>query len=284
MESLRTIHSKRLTTRRVANVVLACGLFCTANTSFVAAQGTTTTVQEPGTPAAPPTVTTTPAPDETSPTGTTPAPGQYDATLRTEPMPAPAPATDERLVNPPPLEASSMRYHPTTEGGFSIGVPVWFRAAVDPGVAFEARIARRFGHIAPELMVGWQINWIDEDKLASDYRNYNLTVDAFYVSAGARVYALEDYAAVNPFISAAFDLSFWHLTGNNAAYCGWYYCTTAASYDAGIGVSGKLGLAFVPSDRTQIELGAKFSVGFAVGPLEKVEVWLTPFLGFTARM
>jgi hypothetical protein len=176
-----------------------------------------------------------------------------------------------------------MHHRPTTEGGFTIGVPVWFRDQIDPGISFEARIARRFGQIAPELMMGWQINWIDEDRLDTQYKPYNLTVDAFYLSAGARVYALED-AKVNPFISAAFDLTFWHLTGQESVYCGWYYCTTAADYDVGIGLSGKLGVAFLPSEHTQLELGAKFSMAFAVGPIEKVEVWLTPFIGFAARM
>jgi len=287
MESLRTIHSKRRTAvSGTAGVLAACALACSAHMSLVAAQGTTTGVQQPGTPPQTPTLTEPPTanvPDQTSPTGTAPAPGQYDATLRSEPLPAPSPVAYEPSINPPPLEPIPVRRRTTTEGGFSIGVPVWFRDAVNPGVAFEGRIARRFGHIAPELSVGWQINWIDEDNLPSDYRAYNLTVDAFYLSAGARVYALEE-ATVNPFISAAFDLAFWHLTGDQATYCGWYYCTTAADYDVGIGMSGKLGVAFLPSERTQLELGAKFSVAFAVGPVDEVEVWLTPFIGFTARM
>jgi hypothetical protein len=222
-------------------------------------------------------------PDETAPTGAAPEPGQYDATLRPAPEQVPPPAAEEPQINPPPLEPETMHYRPSFEAGVNVGVPVWFRAPIDPGIAFEGRVSRRFGHIAPELMVGWQFNFLDRDRFPANYRLHNLTVDALYISLGARVYALEN-VPVNPFISAAFDLTFWNLRGAPGADCGWYFCTTRAHYDAGIGVSGKLGVAFLPSDRTQIDLGARFTAAFAVGPLEKVEVWLTPFVGVAAHL
>jgi hypothetical protein len=173
-----------------------------------------------------------------------------------------------------------------TEGSFFIGVPIWFtprNGVVQPGVSFEGRIARRFGLVAPELTVGWQINWIDKQELPQEYRPYNLTIDSLFISAGARVYVLRD-SRVTPFISGAFDLSFWHLTGSHGLACGYYYCSTSASYDVSIGLSGRLGVAFMPSERLQLEIGARIAMVFEVGPFERIEAWVSPFLGFTARI
>jgi len=175
------------------------------------------------------------------------------------------------------------RYSSRNEMGFLIGVPVWFtpeRGVIGPGISFEGRFAHRFGFIAPEINVGWQINWLDEDELDVRYRSANLTLDSFFISAGARVYVLPE-ALLSPFISAAFDLSFWHFTGDNSTACGYYYCSTVANYDAGIGFSGRVGLAIVPNRRFQFEIGAKLAMAFPVGPFERTQGWVTPYLGFT---
>lgn len=215
---------------------------------------------------------------------------------RNEALPPP---TDYNAVPPPgasgstttdislePPEVATPRRAAMSEGSFFIGVPIWFtpkNGVVQPGVSFEARIARRFGLVAPELTVGWQINWIDKKELPQQYRAYNLTIDSLFISAGARVYALRD-SPVTPFISGAFDLSFWHLTGSGSLACGYYYCTTAANYDVSVGISGRLGVAFAPSESMQLEIGARIAMVFEVGPFEKVEAWVSPFLGFTARI
>ena len=227
---------------------------------------------------------------EASPYGSPALPSEPAPLVTNDELPPPperlsASAADSTL-EPPPLEPQAARRGPVSEGSFMLGVPIWFtpdRGIVQPGVGFEARIARRFGLVAPELTVGWQINWIDEDKLRQELRNYNLTIDSLYISAGARVYALRE-APVTPFISGAFDLSFWHLTGSGGLACGYYYCDTSATYDVSVGISGRLGVAFMPSERLQIEAGARIAMVFAVGPFEDVEAWVSPFLGFTARI
>jgi hypothetical protein len=66
--------------------------------------------------------------------------------------------------------------------------------------------------------------------------------------------------------------------------CGYYYCATAAEYDVGIGISGRVGVAFQPNPRLQLEIGAKIAMTFAVGPIDDIEAWVAPFLGFTARI
>jgi hypothetical protein len=176
-------------------------------------------------------------------------------------------------------------YGPRTELSFMVGVPVWFtpdHGVVDPGVSFEMRFARRYGLIAPELTLGWQINWLDQDELPAASRHSDLTIDSFYVSAGMRIYALRD-AVVTPFISGAFDIAFWHFTGDNTTVCGYYYCSAVADYDVGIGISGRAGLAFLPTERLQLELGARVAMAFPVGPFERTQGWVTPYFGVMGR-
>ena len=171
------------------------------------------------------------------------------------------------------------------EAGFYLGVPIWFtpdKGIVQPGVSFETRFARRFGLLAPEITLGWQINWLDEDDLPNALRNYNFTIDSFYMSLGARVYVV-DRGIVQPFVSGAFDVAFWHLTGDTSTVCGYYYCAETANYDLGIGFSGRLGLAIIPNSRVQLEAGARIAMTFPVGPIKDVEAWVTPYLGFTSR-
>ena len=177
-------------------------------------------------------------------------------------------------------------YRPRTELSFMLGVPVWFtgeHAVVDPGVSFEMRFARRYGLIAPELTLGWQINWLDQGELpASVRRSQDLTIDSFYVSAGARIYVLRD-AIVTPFISGAFDIAFWHFTGDTTTVCDYYYCSDVADYDVGIGLSGRAGVAFLPNTMLQLELGARVAMAFPVGPFDRTQGWVTPYFGVMGR-
>jgi hypothetical protein len=109
---------------------------------------------------------------------------------------------------------------PHTELGISLGIPIWvtrFTPDVDPGLSFAVRLARRFGWVAPELTIGWQTNWLDKDdtRLGTSYRRSSQTLDAFFFSAGARLYMLPHAAPVTPFISGALDLLLWHESGDN---------------------------------------------------------------------
>lgn len=187
---------------------------------------------------------------------------------------------------PPPIANTPIILDDSVyEAGFYLGVPIWFtpdKGIVQPGVSFETRFARRFGLLAPEITLGWQINWLDQDELPNALRNYNFTIDAFYMTLGARVYFVER-GVVQPFASAGFDLAFWHLTGDTSTACGYYYCAQTANYDLGIGFSGRLGVAIVPTRSVQLELGARIAMTFPVGPIDDVEAWLTPYLGFTSR-
>jgi hypothetical protein len=185
----------------------------------------------------------------------------------------------------PPDAADPRRPH--NEAEFMIGIPVWFTSqdgAVDPGVSFEARVARRFGAIAPEFTIGWQINWIDEDKLPAVDRDANITIDTFFFGLGARVYPIPTATVVSPFFSGAFNVYFWHITGNDDLVCGWYYCTTVADYDATVGFEGRLGLAIRASMTMQIDVGAKIGMTFPMGPIDETEAWVTPFIGFNATL
>ncbi|HKU42898.1 MAG TPA: hypothetical protein VJR89_32285 [Polyangiales bacterium] len=191
----------------------------------------------------------------------------------------------------PDYEWSPARYdnpmRPRNEAEFVFGVPIWFTSedgVVDPGVSFEGRFARRFGFIAPELTMGWQINWLDEDQLpAADY-NSNVTIDTLLFSLGARLYPIPKSRVVQPFISAAVDLNFWHITGNDDLVCGYYYCTTVADYEFGLGVSSRVGLAIRVNPVVQVDLGAKIGVQFPMGPIDQTEAWVTPFAGFATVM
>jgi hypothetical protein len=251
--------------------------------SHAVAQQSPTPVQAAPDPANPelqaPTVTTG---SEPAPAGSPLAPVQYDTTIESKPVEPETPLPPTSSLD----DQSARRLLDRNEFSFLIGVPIWFtpdNGVVDPGISFEARFAHRFGFIAPELTLGWQINWLDEEKLPQALQYYNLTIDTFFISAGARAYVLPR-SAISPFISGAFDLAFWHLTGDNSTACGYYYCATRADYDVGIGVSGRVGIAFAPNPRLQLEIGAKIGVTFPVGPIDSTEAWVAPFLGFSALM
>ncbi|HKP59859.1 MAG TPA: hypothetical protein VJV78_24210 [Polyangiales bacterium] len=171
---------------------------------------------------------------------------------------------------------------PHNEAELIIGVPLWFTSedgVVGPGVGFEARFARRIGAVAPEFTFGWQINWLDEDKLP---HNADVSIDTFYFSLGMRIYPIPQARVVMPFISGAVDFDFWHISGNEDLVCGWYYCTTVAEYDFTFGLSSRLGVAFLVSPEMQLEVGAKVSMAFPMGPIDDTEGWVTPFIGFAA--
>jgi hypothetical protein len=196
-----------------------------------------------------------------------------------------APITTVTVHNaPPPEPYVPLQRDRVYEASFMIGVPIWFttKNVVQPGVSFETRFARRFGLVAPELTLGWQVNWLNEDKLPNALQYYNFTIDSFYMTLGARVYFVEK-GPIQPFISAGFDLAFWHYTGNSQTVCGYYYCVNAADYDVGIGFSGRLGVAFVPADTVAFELGARIAMALPVGPIRTTEGWVSPYIGFTSR-
>jgi hypothetical protein len=176
---------------------------------------------------------------------------------------------------------------PRNEFSLMMGVPIWFsppNSGVDAGVSIETRFARRFGALAPELTIGWQINWLSTDALPASLQHTEPTLDSFFFSAGLRVYMLPE-ASVSPFISGAFDFSLWHFTGDNSTYCNYYYyCNTVANYDPTIGFSGRLGVAFIPDPRWQLEVGARVAMAFPIGPFDRTQGWVTPYLGFMWRM
>jgi hypothetical protein len=167
---------------------------------------------------------------------------------------------------------------PHNEVGFSIGVPIWFRHDVNPGVSVEGRYGYRYGAFAPELMVGWQINWVDHLRVDLDYDGWASTIDAFYVSGGVRAYLLPD-ALVSPFISGAVDFSLWHVRGDTQVVCGYYDCGQFPDYEPNIGFSGRLGIAFAPTYGFQFELAARLAMALPFGPFEHTPAWVTPYFG-----
>jgi hypothetical protein len=189
-------------------------------------------------------------------------------------------------VTPREYKFETPRDYPRNEFGMMIGVPIWFSpgdSVIAPGFSIEGRYARRFGALAPEFAVGWQINWLDKDKLPASVRNADLTIDTFFLSAGLRVYVLPE-SGVSPFISGAFDLSFWHFAGDTQTVCGYYYCNDVANYEATVGFSGRVGIAFIPNPRFQLEIGARVAMAFPIGPFDTTQGWVTPYLGFMGRM
>jgi hypothetical protein len=166
------------------------------------------------------------------------------------------------------------RFDPQTarnELGFSIGVPLWFRHAVNPGLSLEGRYAQRFGAFAPEFTFSWQVNWFGEAHLER-------SMDAFFFSGGVRAYLLPD-AWLSPFVSGAFDFSLWHLRGDTQTFCGYYSCGQIPDYRPNIGFSGRLGLAATVVYRLQLELGARLAVALPFGPFERALGTLTPYFG-----
>jgi hypothetical protein len=190
-------------------------------------------------------------------------------------------------VTPREFKFETPRDQPRNEFSFMVGVPIWFSppdSSIDAGVSLEARFAHRYGALAPEFTMGWQINWLSTDGLPASLQHSDVTLDAFFFSAGMRVYMLPE-ASVSPFISGAFDFSLWHFTGDNNTYCNYYYyCNTVANYDPTIGFSGRLGVAFIPNPRWQLEVGARVAMVFPIGPFDRTQGWVTPYLGFTWRI
>jgi hypothetical protein len=190
-------------------------------------------------------------------------------------------------VTPREFKFETPRDYPRNEFGFMVGVPIWFSppdAGIDAGVSFEARFAHRYGALAPEFTFGWQINWLSTDRLPSSLQHNDVTLDAFFFSAGLRVYMLPE-ATVSPFISGAFDFSLWHFTGDNNTYCNYYYyCNTVANYDPTVGFSGRVGVAFIPNPRWQLEVGARVAMAFPIGPFDRTQGWVMPYLGFVWRI
>jgi hypothetical protein len=168
--------------------------------------------------------------------------------------------------------------NPRNEVGFSIGVPIWFRHGVDPGVSMEGRYGARFGAFVPELMFGWQINWLDRLRLDNADGGWASTLDSFYLSGGVRAYLLPD-AMITPFISGAVDFSMWHLRGDTQTFCGYYSCGQIPDYEPNIGFSGRLGLAAAPAYGMQIELALRLAMALPFGPFEHTLAWLTPYFG-----
>jgi hypothetical protein len=195
----------------------------------------------------------------------------------------PVPTEWDQPTFPPPQASRSRR---TTEAGFDLGVPIWFtpdNGAIDPGFGFAGRFGLLIGrYFVPELHLGWQINWLDDDVVPVP----GLTMDTFYFSLGSRI-RFENDGLVTPFVSAAFDMNFVHREGDETYTCGggyfyyYYSCGTVANYEFTPGFSGKLGLAFELDRSFAIDVGARVAMMFKADLFAHAEGYVSPFVGFT---
>jgi hypothetical protein len=239
-----------------------------------------------------PTPTPTPAPTPEGP-GAEPAAAPPPVEATGEPPPPafapafpvpkyekpPEPTEWDQPTFPPPQAARSRR---STEAGFDLQVPIWFTpddGAIDPGFGFAGRFGLLVGrYLVPELHLGWQINWMDEDVVGFDR-----SMDIFYFSVGARV-RFDSGGLVTPFVSGAFDMSFVHFEGDEDVYCGgyyYYYCDTVANYEFTPGFSAKVGVAFEMSRDVAIDVGARIAMVFETDVFPQAEGYVSPFVGLT---
>jgi hypothetical protein len=189
----------------------------------------------------------------------------------------PEPTEWDQPTFPPAQAARSSR---TSEAGFELTVPIYFTSdegAIDPGFGFAGRFGLVVGrYFVPELHLGWQINWLDDDVVGP----YDLTMDTFWVSAGAR-FRFDNGGLVTPFVSAAFDMNFVHMEGDEQIVCGYYYCDSVANYEFTPGFSGKVGIAFEMSRHTAIDVGVRIAMMFEGDVFPHAEGFVSPFVGLT---
>ncbi len=158
-----------------------------------------------------------------------------------------------------------------------LGVPVWLSDAGDslsPGFSLEGRFGFDLGYIVPEVGLGGQTNWFD-DSVRSDGG-----LDAFWLTAGVRFQWLNP-SIVTPFASAAFDMNWWHVSGDVNIACGYYYCTTVDNYEFAPGFSSRAGVAFQIHRMIGLELGVRLAMTFEGNVFNSAESWLSPFFGGT---
>lgn len=270
--------------RRVFSIVLAVGSLVanSAAQAQTAAPGAAPPAASPTAPAAEPTPTPAvePAPGPSAPS---PEPGTA------EPAPPPvAPQFPVPTYEKPPVPtewdqptfppAQAARSHRTSEAGIELTVPIWFNEeAIDPGFGFAGRFGLVLGkYFVPELGLGWQINWLNDAVTGP----YDLTMDTFWISAGARL-RFDSGGLVTPFVSAAFDMNFVHIEGNEDIVCGWYYCGSVANYEFTPGFSGKVGVAFEMSRYTAIDVGVRIAMMFQGDVFPHAEGLVSPFVGLT---
>lgn len=218
-----------------------------------------------------------PAPAAQEPSPAASEPPVASTAPRSEPPPPPVrdfPVPDNTPPPKPDFDAPTFPSedspgHHSFETGFHLGVPVFLTAEadVDPGFAMAGRWGFVAGIVVPEIHVGWQANSVDGDDV----------LDALNLGFGVRL-RMDNTSVVTPFLSAAFDMNFWHFTGSDEVVCG-YYCETRENYGFSPGFSGIAGLAIGLSRRVSLDLGIRVATTFEAGIMDQSEVWVTPLFG-----
>ncbi|QQR90001.1 MAG: hypothetical protein IPJ88_17870 [Myxococcales bacterium] len=232
-----------------------------------------------------------PAPAQQSPAAAPqapPAPGQEQTTIGLRgappepPPPPPPPAYYEQTYDAdhPPEVYYGDPWMPERTGQVSIylGLPMFLSStgdALTTGFSFEGRFGLDLGYLVPELGFGSQINWFDDSTLRDDG-----SLSSWWLSLGLRLQWL-NRSMFTPFGSFAFDMNWWHLSGDRSFACDYYYCGTVNNYRFAPGLSGRVGVAIQVHPAFGLDLGLRLAMSFPGSMFDKAESWLSPFFGGT---
>jgi len=182
--------------------------------------------------------------------------------------------------NPPLVTVDGMAPHrPWGQASVLLGVPLIISDSasdVTPGFGFEGRFGWDLGMLVPEVMLGHQTHWFNND------RRDNGTLSNTWLSLGLRL-QIETNAMILPFVSGAVDFNFWDISGDDRYVCDDYYCDVDGNVQFAPGFSGKAGIQFRVHPIVSPELGVRVAMTFPGNLFDEIEGWLTPYLGVTFR-
>ena len=172
------------------------------------------------------------------------------------------------------------------QGGFNIGVPIWFNvddSIVRPGADLHLFGGYDIGYAMFGINLGamWtpiDLNGAPGVPAGSGGRS---PLTRLYGAPEVRV-QVPNRTPILPYLAMTFDINFWNFR-ETGIVCNYWYCTQANVFRFTPGFTAKVGIAFRIKRGAHIDLGAKYSYSGAGNFFQRKEQWVTPYLGFFFR-
>ncbi|MEM7437296.1 MAG: hypothetical protein AAF436_19245 [Myxococcota bacterium] len=201
------------------------------------------------------------------------------------PPPQNQPYTTEPEYAPPP--EPKVGDHRGLQGGFTIGVPIWFdvdRDVVRPGADLQFFGGYDIGYAMFGLNLGAMWTPIDLNQVANLPPGLNpgrSPLTRLYISPEARV-QVPNKSPILPYLAAAFDINWWRFRDTEVR-CNFWYCTSVAVFEFTPGFTGKVGVGLRARNGVHIDVGIKYSLSGAGNFFNSREQWVTPYVGVLVR-
>jgi len=204
--------------------------------------------------------------------------------------PAPPPAPPDQMISDPayPVAQETGKTKAWQPVGFTwslnIGVPIVLdvpRDVVRPGADIFFFGAADFGFFVIGGDFGLQWNPIDLNNLTGFSGRRPLS--RIYLSVPEVRFQVPDLKVALPYISFAFDISFWNFAETGIS-CGYWYCSQVSVYRFTPGFHGKAGVALeIKNSGVHIDLGFKYSFTAKGNFFAQSGWWLEPYVGVLVR-